>query len=56
VSAARQALASAEQASGSARQSALTQLAGQLDADASGSSDGAKVKKLAAAVRELAGR
>jgi hypothetical protein len=54
IGAARQALASAEKASGSSRQSALTTLAGQLDSDASGSSDSAKVTKLAAAVRDLA--
>jgi hypothetical protein len=50
----RQALASAEQASGSARSSALSQLASQIDGDANGSSDSAKVQKLAAAVRDLA--
>ena len=54
ISAARQSLANAEKASGSQRQSALGQLAGQLDGDASGSSDGAKVRKLAEAVRDLA--
>jgi len=50
----RQALASAEQASGSARSSALSQLASQIDGDANGSSDSAKVQKLGAAVRDLA--
>jgi hypothetical protein len=54
VSAVRQALASAEQASGSQRSSALSQLASQLDGDASGSSDAAKVQKLSMAVRDLA--
>jgi hypothetical protein len=53
ISAVRQSLASAEQASGSARSSALTQLASQLDSDASGSSDSAKVQKLVSAVRDL---
>ncbi|HEX6965500.1 MAG TPA: hypothetical protein VF166_06850 [Gemmatimonadaceae bacterium] len=50
----RKALDGAEHASGSARSSALTQLASQLDGEASGSSDAAKVQKLASAVRELA--
>jgi hypothetical protein len=51
----RKALASAEQASGAERQSALTQLASQLDGEASGARDAAKVTMLAGAVRELAG-
>jgi hypothetical protein len=55
IAAARTALAGAEKASGSARQSALTQLATQLDGDAQGSSDGAKVRTLAGTVRNLAG-
>jgi hypothetical protein len=54
ISAARHALSTAETASGAARQTALTQLASQLDADAGGSGDAAKVRKLAAAVRDLA--
>ncbi len=54
ISAVRQALASAESASGSARQGALTQLAGQLGGDAGASSDAAKVRTLAASVRDLA--
>ncbi|HZI42906.1 MAG TPA: hypothetical protein VFD67_14405, partial [Gemmatimonadaceae bacterium] len=54
ISAVRGALAAAEQASGSARRDALTQLASQLDGDASGSSDAAKVRLLASSVRELA--
>jgi hypothetical protein len=53
VSAVRQALASAESASGSARSSALSKLAGELDNDAHGSSDARKVQLLAAAVRDL---
>jgi hypothetical protein len=55
IAADRAALKSAEKASGSARSSALTQLASQIDADASGSSDGAKVQKLSASVKALAG-
>ena len=54
LSAVRQSLASAEQASGSQRATALSQLASQLDSDANGSSDAAKVRKLASAVRDLA--
>jgi hypothetical protein len=50
----RKALDGAEHASGSARSSALTQLASQLDGEASRSSDAAKVQKLASAVRDLA--
>ncbi|HWJ23395.1 MAG TPA: hypothetical protein VNS52_13660 [Gemmatimonadaceae bacterium] len=56
VAAVRQALAGAEQASGAPRQSALTTLATQLDGDASGSRDAAKVRTLAGAVRELAAK
>jgi hypothetical protein len=54
IAAVRSALASAEQASGAQRGDALTQLATQLDGDAAGAGDGAKVKTLAGAVRELA--
>ena len=50
----RAALTSAESASGAARRSALNKLASQLNGDVKGSNDGAKVKKLAAAVDELA--
>ena len=53
LTAVRQSLASAEQASGSARSSALSTLASQLDSDANGSSDAAKVRKLASTVRDL---
>ncbi len=53
IAAVRQALTAAEQASGSARGTALTSLAGSLDADARGS-DAAKVRMLQTAVRELA--
>jgi len=54
ISAVREALSGAEKASGAPRKDALTQLATQLDTDASGSSDAAKVKMLATTVRELA--
>ena len=53
LTAVRQSLASAEQASGSARGSALSTLASQLDSDANGSRDAAKVRKLASTVRDL---
>jgi hypothetical protein len=55
ISAVRQALATAETASGGQRRDALTQLATQLDTDATGAGDAAKVRALAAAVRALAG-
>ncbi|HKO15970.1 MAG TPA: hypothetical protein VJU87_07005 [Gemmatimonadaceae bacterium] len=54
ITAVRQALASAERASGAQRRDALTQLATQLDADVSGATDAAKVRTLASSVRELA--
>ncbi len=54
ISAIRQSLASAEKASGSARSSALSQLASQVGSDASRSSDAAKVRLLAGAVKDLA--
>jgi hypothetical protein len=54
ITATRDALAAAERASGQQRQAALTQLATQLNGEASGSSDQAKVKLLAAAVISLA--
>jgi hypothetical protein len=54
ISAVRQALSGAESASGAARRSALTRLASQLDGDAAKSSDAAKVKLAASAVRALA--
>ncbi len=54
ITAVRSQLAEAEQANGAARRTVLTRLAGQLDADARGSNDGAKVQKLAASVRDLA--
>jgi len=54
IAAVRQSLVSAEQASGSQRSSALSQLATSLDGDAGSSSDGAKVRMLASSVRDLA--
>jgi hypothetical protein len=56
IAAVRQALSSAESGSGTARQSALTQLASQLDADARASADAIKARLLASAVRDLAVR
>jgi hypothetical protein len=54
LAAVRQSLASAEQASGSARSGTLATLASSLESDANGSSDAAKVRKLASTVRDLA--
>jgi hypothetical protein len=54
IAAVRKALASAQNANGAARQSGLTELATQLDSDAQGSSDAAKVRLLAGTVRDLA--
>jgi len=54
IGAVRQALAAAEKASGAARGTALNQLATQLDSDAGGSGDAAKVRMLSKAVRDLA--
>jgi hypothetical protein len=54
VASTRQALASAESASGTQRSGALTKLATQLNGDATGSSDAAKVRMLASAVGQLA--
>jgi hypothetical protein len=53
LEAVRQALAAAEAASGSARGTALTQLATSLDSDVSGSSDATKVRLLRDVVRQL---
>ena len=50
----RATLTSAEAVSGNARKSALKALASSLEKDAATSTDAAKVKKLAAAVRDLA--
>jgi hypothetical protein len=55
VTATRSALARAERAAGQQRRAQLTQLAGQLDREAAGAADQAKVRTLAAAVRKLAG-
>jgi hypothetical protein len=55
IAAVRQALSGAEQASGAQRRDALTQLATQLDGDAGGAGDAAKVRTLAGAVRALGG-
>jgi hypothetical protein len=54
VTAVRTALTNAEKASGAARRTALTSLATSLGKDATGSSDSAKVTKLATAVKNLA--
>jgi hypothetical protein len=47
-------LSKAERMKGAERQTALNQLAGQLDGDAQGAADAAKVRMLAKAVRDLA--
>jgi hypothetical protein len=54
IAAVRAELASAEKASGGARKTALTKLGSQLDGDANGSRDAAKVRTLSSAVKELA--
>jgi hypothetical protein len=54
IEAAREALAEAEQSSGQERREALAELASQLEDDAQGASDQAKVRTLAAAVGDLA--
>jgi hypothetical protein len=54
IAATRAALANAEKASGTERHDALMQLATQLDGEAGGAGDAAKVRVLAGAVRELA--
>jgi len=54
TAAVRAALSGAEKASASQRQTALTQLASQLDGDARGSADAKRVTMLAGAVRDLA--
>ncbi|MNC89942.1 hypothetical protein D3C83_59620 [compost metagenome] len=46
-------LAAAERQSGTARRTALTAIATQLDSDAATASDGAKVRVMAAAVRDI---
>jgi hypothetical protein len=54
VAAVRSALSGAEMMSGMTRREALDKLAGQLDGDARGSSDAAKVRLLATSVHDLA--
>ncbi len=54
ISSARQALTSAQGASGSKRKDELNKLASQLEGDANGAADPAKVKMLATSVKELA--
>ena len=56
VSAIRNGLRAAEGGSAGARRDALNNIAGGIDADVAGSSDAAKVRTLAQAVRDLAGR
>ena len=53
IAAVRQSLATAESSTGSQRSGALSQLASQLDSDANGSRDAAKVRTLAASLRDL---
>lgn len=48
------ALNAAEAASGAARRTALTTLAGQVDRDVSGAKDAAKVRTMSAAIKQLA--
>ncbi len=55
VAALRRDLAAAEKLSGPARRDALTSLGTRLEADAGGAADPAKVRTLAATVRDLAG-
>jgi hypothetical protein len=54
ISAIRQSLTGAETASGAQRRAALTQLAMELDGNATASRDASKLRTLAAAVRDLA--
>jgi hypothetical protein len=54
IAAIRQSLTGAESVSGAQRRDALTSLATQIDADASGARDAAKVRMLVGAVRDLA--
>jgi len=54
IAAVRRELARAERATGGARRSTLTRLAAQIEGDAGGSRDAAKVRKLAGTVRDLA--
>ncbi|MBA3343713.1 MAG: hypothetical protein H0T44_00225 [Gemmatimonadales bacterium] len=54
IASVREALAAAEDQSETERRDGLTELASRLDGDAAGAQDGAKVRTLAGAVRELA--
>jgi hypothetical protein len=54
TSAIAEAINNAERTSGTARRDQLNRLASQLDNDARGAADGARVQKMAAAVRDLA--
>ena len=54
ITAVRSALDAAEKQSGGAQKTALNTLVTSINADASGSSDAAKVKMLSSAVAELA--
>ena len=54
IDAVRRGLDGAERASGAARRTALTRLAGELDRDAASAADGDRVRALAGVVRELA--
>ncbi len=54
LAAVRSVLSEAEMKSGADRRESLNKLAGQLDGDARGSSDAAKVRLLTASVRDLA--
>jgi hypothetical protein len=54
TSAIDKALSAAEKATGAARKAALQLLAKQVDADVAGAKDGAKVKDMASAIRDLA--
>jgi hypothetical protein len=54
IAAVREALAGAEKDSGVKRSEVLTRLAAELDGEAGGAGDGAKVRTLAGAVKDLA--
>ncbi len=54
ISSVRSALTTAEQGSGAARRDALSRLSAQVNKDASGAGDQAKIMKLAGAIAELA--
>jgi hypothetical protein len=54
ITAIRRSLDGAERAAGPARSAALTRLAGELDRDAAGAADGARVRALVSTVRAMA--